>query len=280
MSTPPVLFRCEIEMRGDKTTVRCHGRVVNETAHELRDIVKPLIPKYRIIVLDLTDITYVDSSGLGTLTGLKVSAALDAYCRLEFVNLSPRVQELLHITKLTSFFKSLRGESRQPTTAEKREVKPEAFSVGTTTPDGRATESDDTTTQSKPVVEEKKDRDAGPFSVEVKETDREEIESDVTITLSGPLADQAADHEADSRSIGVERADQEKIVPEVAIESSATAAAVSRKSVPRKKAAKMLPTQTPKKAVRKPAKKPVEKAARRKENKRKASLPPRHSRDS
>ena len=44
--------------------------------------------------------TYVDSSGLGTLVGLKVSAGSAAYCSLEFINFSPHVKELLQLTKL------------------------------------------------------------------------------------------------------------------------------------------------------------------------------------
>ena len=105
MATSPSFFRYEVDMQGDKTTVRCYGKVVSDTAGELKELVKPMIPKCRRIVLDLTDVSHVDSSGLGTLVGLKVSAAAAAYCRLEFINLSPHLLELLRITKLTSFFK-------------------------------------------------------------------------------------------------------------------------------------------------------------------------------
>ena len=74
------------------TTILCHGRVVNETSGQLKEVVKPLIPLGGHIVLDLTDVSYVDSSGLGTLVGLKVSALKEGYCKLELVNLSPRVK--------------------------------------------------------------------------------------------------------------------------------------------------------------------------------------------
>jgi anti-anti-sigma factor len=57
-------------------------------------------------VLDLTDLAYLDSSGLGTLVGLKVSAAKEGYCRLELVNLSSRVKELLRLSNLTQLFAS------------------------------------------------------------------------------------------------------------------------------------------------------------------------------
>jgi anti-anti-sigma factor len=105
MATPssPV-FSYELDMAGDTTTIKCHGRIVFETAQELKGLVKPMIPKVRRIVLDLSDVDYVDSSGLGTLVGLKVSAAAAAYCTLEFINLSPRVKELFHLTRLAEIF--------------------------------------------------------------------------------------------------------------------------------------------------------------------------------
>jgi anti-anti-sigma factor len=101
MGTPPSTpFGYELDMSGDTTTVKCRGRIVNETAPELKQLVKPMIPKCRRIVMDLTDVSFIDSSGLGTLVGLKVSAGAAAYCSLEFVNLSPRIRDLFHVTKL------------------------------------------------------------------------------------------------------------------------------------------------------------------------------------
>jgi len=97
-------FGYELDMAGDTTTIKCHGKIVSGSAQELKDLVKPMIPKVRRIVLDLSDVDYVDSSGLGTLVGLKVSAGAAAYCTLEFVNLSPRVKELFHLTKLGELF--------------------------------------------------------------------------------------------------------------------------------------------------------------------------------
>lgn len=99
-------FQYEIEVSGDTTTVKCHGRVDSQTAGELKQLVKPMIPKCRRIVVDLTDVSYLDSSGLGTLVGLKVSAGAAAYCHLEFINFSPRLKELLRITKLNQMLES------------------------------------------------------------------------------------------------------------------------------------------------------------------------------
>ena len=91
---------------GHITTITCHGRLVTQTAGELKDLVKPLITRGGRIVLDLTDVSYMDSTGLGALVGLKVSALREGYCKLELHNLSPRVRELLRLSNLTQLFSS------------------------------------------------------------------------------------------------------------------------------------------------------------------------------
>jgi anti-anti-sigma factor len=110
-TTPEAVFHYEVQKSGDEgagpvTTVVCHGKVTSETAGQLKEVVKPLIPLGGRIVLDLTDLSYMDSSGLGALVGLKVSALREGYCKLELVNLSPRVKELLRLSNLTQLFSS------------------------------------------------------------------------------------------------------------------------------------------------------------------------------
>jgi anti-sigma B factor antagonist len=94
------------ELNNAVTTVKCHGRIVSDTASQLKDAVKGLIPEGGRILIDLTDVEHVDSSGLGTLVGLKASALNAGYCRLELVNLTPRIADLLRLTKLTQLFAS------------------------------------------------------------------------------------------------------------------------------------------------------------------------------
>jgi anti-sigma B factor antagonist len=110
-TTPEALFQYEVQKSGNEstgpvTTIVCHGKVVNETSGQLKEVVKPLIPLGGRIVLDLTDVNYMDSTGLGALVGLKVSALREGYCKLELVNLSPRVKELLRLSNLTQLFSS------------------------------------------------------------------------------------------------------------------------------------------------------------------------------
>jgi anti-anti-sigma factor len=104
--TPASSFQCEVQKSGadsqgnEVTTVRCHGRLVSETAAELKQPVKPLLAAGGRIVIDLGDVNYLDSSGLGALVGLKVSAISQGLCILEFVNMTPRVLELMRISNL------------------------------------------------------------------------------------------------------------------------------------------------------------------------------------
>ena len=114
-------FQCEVEESADRsesgnrvTTVKCHGRVVSGTSSELKNIVRPLIDSGGRIIIDLGDVSYLDSSGLGTLVGLKASAINKGLCKLEFRNMTPRVLELLRITKLTQIFFSDDPDVRGP----------------------------------------------------------------------------------------------------------------------------------------------------------------------
>ena len=95
-------FSCEVEKPGNRQTrVVCHGSLVNQTSGQLKETVRPLIDEGGQIIVDLGDVAFVDSMGLGTLVALKASAVMKGFCTLEFEHLTPRVQELLRMTKLT-----------------------------------------------------------------------------------------------------------------------------------------------------------------------------------
>jgi anti-anti-sigma factor len=105
-------LRCEVEhskndQYGNKMQmVKCRGRLVSDTATDLRDTVKPLLVGSGRIVIDLADVDYLDSSGLGTLVSLKASAVKQGYSILQVVNMAPRILQLLRITKLQEVLSS------------------------------------------------------------------------------------------------------------------------------------------------------------------------------
>ena len=84
--------------------VDCKGRITfGEEASLLRQKVKELLPDTKCIVLNLADVSYIDSGGLGTLVSLYTSAR-SAGSDIKLANLTKRVDHLLQITKLITVF--------------------------------------------------------------------------------------------------------------------------------------------------------------------------------
>lgn len=92
-----------VERKGDAALVHCRGRLVAGLCGEFYDKMRALIPDNKRIVLDLTDLAFVDSMGLGTLVRLHVSAKSGGSC-IELIHLGKQVRELLGITHLLSLF--------------------------------------------------------------------------------------------------------------------------------------------------------------------------------
>jgi anti-sigma B factor antagonist len=99
----------DVEEAGDVARIHLHGKLVMGVSNQLHVRVKKLIPLHKRIVLDLSDLSHMDSSGLGTLVGLFVSAR-SAGCSLELINLSHGIQKVLSLTNLLSVF-TVVGES-------------------------------------------------------------------------------------------------------------------------------------------------------------------------
>ena len=102
-------FHCEIEETRDEndfklTVVKCRGRLLGKNTTEMREVVQPLILRGGRIALDFAELEYLDSSGLGAIVGLKVSAMNRGHCELDLKNLTPRVKQLLTITNLLQLF--------------------------------------------------------------------------------------------------------------------------------------------------------------------------------
>ena len=88
---------------GDAVVVKCTGKLVTGSTQLLQSEVRALLPGSKRVVLDLTDLGYMDSTGLGSIIGLYV-AAKHAGGQLEVINLSARVRELFSITNVLRLF--------------------------------------------------------------------------------------------------------------------------------------------------------------------------------
>jgi anti-anti-sigma factor len=98
-----------IDRMDDAAVVRCSGRLVSDVSDSFYLEIKQLIPEFKGIVLDLTDLTHMDSMGLGALVRLYVSAKSTG-CSLKLMNLGKPVRQLLGVTHLLSVFQII-GEN-------------------------------------------------------------------------------------------------------------------------------------------------------------------------
>ena len=97
----PLSFR--IYAQEDAMVVECTGRLISGGTDELRREVKGLFPHTKRVILDLTNVTQMDSMGLGAIVSLYASAKA-AHCDLKLINLSKRVREIFRVTNLLSVF--------------------------------------------------------------------------------------------------------------------------------------------------------------------------------
>ena len=87
------------------TIVDCSGRItLGEGSVQLRDAVRDLLSKgQKHILLNLGDVTYIDSSGIGELVSA-FTTAKNQGGELKLLNLTRKVHDLLQITKLYTVF--------------------------------------------------------------------------------------------------------------------------------------------------------------------------------
>jgi len=98
-AVPTPTLNITTEKTPTESIVRCTGRIIAETAGQLRETTRSLISESKRVVLDFTGVDYLDSSGLGMIVGLMVSAKTSG-CKLKFVNLTPRVKEIFKMTRI------------------------------------------------------------------------------------------------------------------------------------------------------------------------------------
>ena len=87
------------------TIIDLSGRItLGEGSSVLRDLVRQTVAKgNKKILLNLGDVTYIDSSGIGELVSAFTSVR-NAGGELKLLNLTKKVHDLLQITKLYTVF--------------------------------------------------------------------------------------------------------------------------------------------------------------------------------
>ena len=87
------------------TILDVRGRIVlGDEIHSLRDAVRNLIAEgKKKIILNLSDVDYIDSSGVGELVGA-FTTVRNAGGELKLLNLTQKVHDVLHVTKLYTVF--------------------------------------------------------------------------------------------------------------------------------------------------------------------------------
>lgn len=107
MAANPTAPTPALTLQTEKTTaemvVRCSGKITSDTTDLLKATVRSLLLENKIVVLDLGSVSYVDSSGLGALVGLYISARRSG-SKLKLVKLNDRLKELFSVTRLAPLF--------------------------------------------------------------------------------------------------------------------------------------------------------------------------------
>jgi anti-anti-sigma factor len=103
----------EVRKRGEVVIVDLKGKLSAGLGDQiLRDTIDELLAEnWKNILLNMSEVSFVDSAGLGELVaGLKTARNLGA--RLKVLNLSDRVQSALYISKLLPVFEIYEDETK------------------------------------------------------------------------------------------------------------------------------------------------------------------------
>ena len=116
---PEPVLKLDTERTPTETIIRCTGRITLETAPQLQETVRALIPGAKCIIVDLGHVAYIDSAGLGALVGVwssakKKSAEVGfrwpephktaAPYEVKLVHFNEYVRKLLRLTRLDQVF--------------------------------------------------------------------------------------------------------------------------------------------------------------------------------
>ena len=123
VGTGSVIMRIEERVVGNVAVVKVHGDIVlNGSGPDLADKVRSLLEQdRRRIVLDLGDVRYVDSGGIGELVE-SFTAAQQRGGSVKLLGVTKRLNDLLVITKLLNVFECFDAEDEAIGSFEARPV--------------------------------------------------------------------------------------------------------------------------------------------------------------
>ncbi len=98
-------MKIEIRTIGDARILDCSGKItLGEGTMVIRNTVRDMVQGgVKKIVLNLADISYIDSSGIGELVST-YTTVVNSGGQLKLLNLTKKLHELLAITKLLTVF--------------------------------------------------------------------------------------------------------------------------------------------------------------------------------
>jgi anti-sigma B factor antagonist len=94
----------EVTRRPNHVVAHVQGEVDLATAPELRSILAEIAPDEGVVIIDLTDVAFLDSSGLSVLVEVHQHLANDGVSTLRLVVTRPTMHRLLEATGLIEVF--------------------------------------------------------------------------------------------------------------------------------------------------------------------------------
>jgi anti-sigma B factor antagonist len=104
-------MKIETRTIGDVRVLDCSGKItLGEGTMAVRNTVRDILKNNgKKIILNLADVNYIDSSGIGELVSTYTTVTNNGG-QLKLLNLTKKIQELLAITKLLTVFQVFEDE--------------------------------------------------------------------------------------------------------------------------------------------------------------------------
>jgi anti-anti-sigma factor len=118
---PAPALKFETERTAKEIIVRCTGKINVETAALFQETIRALIPEGKCVVIDLANVPYLDSVGLGALVDVWSSArrrsaemgflwpdphAGPAPYEVRLIRFNEHIRKLLQLTRLDKIFRT------------------------------------------------------------------------------------------------------------------------------------------------------------------------------